>query len=904
MYFNTSPRIQYTLTGFLLLILLSGCSKPEPESWTDFIPDQSLFVIITDDGTDINRFLQKPYVPVMDDMTPTAMQLVTTVSDQANSAIDLKAVIIYPDGANDWQPVWITEHSPQLYNLLANQYQREYQQNRYDFLGYKVQKLFLNDRVMYMLQLGDWFAYSESSLALESMIRSLTDPEKRMKLPSTVPPVESVLMNTSALDTWMMQLASVSYRPHLHDLFEGLEPVRLEIQPGNENMEWRMLGTIPLTGDRSNVVESISNEPEIFDLERFIPLDAAHFSIYSTPQSVSLLNDSIPEPTQLDSVILQERNIWHTIDQNLSDETAFVSFSNSGPSSASEYLFLRSLRNPRVILPVLEELAERELLIKDDSTYFADSYLLGKLLGGDLFPTRDFYVTIYDDAAALSQRKGLAESVGGDAERRRVVYYDDGYSDMRSALPQRLSSLHYLDTSSFSDFIQPWLSPQHYADVLLQPLDKLMVTTRTLPDSQAVRFEITAFQEEEETVPYSEQWVFPVGGSEITGPPVLADLTGSERKEVIFTTTNGTVYVLASDGTIILQASTNEDVPVGSPIVYDWYGNNEEVILQAAGNKIYAWSQNGVMLPSFPVLLDEMVVTPIHVNDITENGVAEILLATADRSIHILNTRGQPVQGWPQMVNSVPNDKPVVAEIDGQKSVFVFSENALHAWDIDGERRAGFPVFLPTQIDGSPYSATNHLLGSGLDGNLYSVGLRSLFADSLASSITSDSLLIQSIQVSNSSLNSTPSVYEVMVEESGAFSDRRVILTQAANGSVFLYETNGELHLTESMGQPASPDTNPYITDINNDGREDLVALADFGRLYAWDILSGGRHLSLPTTGMSYPVISDFIGNSQKELIALTGDGLQCWTIHFTEREIREEIENDAVPDNESQNEM
>jgi hypothetical protein len=143
-----------------------------------------------------------------------------------------------------------------------------------------------------------------------------------------------------------------------------------------------------------------------------------------------------------------------------------------------------------------------------------------------------------------------------------------------------------------------------------------------------------------------------------------------------------------------------------------------------------------------------------------------------------------------------------------------------------------------------------------------------------------------------------------MVEENGVFSDRRVILTQAANGSVFLYETSGELQLTESMGQPASPDTDPYITDINNDGRDDLVALADFGRLYAWDILSGGRHLSLPTTGMNYPVISDFIGNNQKELIALTGDGLQCWTIHFTEREITEEDVNNESPDTESQDEM
>lgn len=894
MYLNLSTRVQSLLVGLMLLVLLAGCSQPEPEQWTDFLPDQTLFVLIPEDGSTINRFLEQPYVPILDDMTPTAMQLVSTVSEQASSVVELSAVLIYPDGSNEWQPVWVTRHSTQLYNSLSSRYEQEYQQNRYDFLGYQIRKLFLNDRILFVLQLGDWFAYSESSLALESMVRSLVEPEKRMNLPTPLSTTESVLMNTPALEIWIQQLARVSYRPRLINLFRGMEPVRLELEQGSENMEWRMAGTVPLSENRSALVKSLLTEPSGFSLERYIPVDAAQFSIFKTGPGTLLSAESDYEPTRLDSIIRQEPNIWHTIDQNLDTESAFVSFSNSGPSSNSEFLFLRSLRSPRVILPVLDELAERNLLIKDDSTYFADSYLLGKLFGGELFPIRDFYITIYDGVAALSQRKGLAESVGGDAERRRVMYFDDNYSEIRSTLPQRLSSLHYVDASSFSDFIEPWLSPQHYADVFLQPLDKLMLTTRVLPDSQAVRFEITAFREEQESVPYSEQWVFPVGGSDITGPPVLADITGSERKEVIFTTVNGTVYVLASDGTIILQASTNEDTPVGPPIIYDWYGNNEEVILQAAGNKVYAWSQNGVLLPNFPILLDEMISTPMDVRDITGNGVAEIMLATADRSIHILNSRGQAIQGWPQTVNSVPDDKPVLADLGGEKSILTYSENALHAWDISGERRAGFPVFLPSQLDGSPYATGQHILGAGLDGSLYSVGLEPLFADSLVTSFSSDSLLVQSIQITSSSLNSTPSIYEVMLQENDGLVNQPVILTQASNGSVFLYEPSGELRLTESMGQPASPEVNPFITDINNDGRDDLVALADFGRLYAWDILSGGRHSSLPTTGMSYPVFADFIGNNQKELIALTNDGLQCWTIHFTEREITDSARDDG----------
>ena len=112
-----------------------------------------------------------------------------------------------------------------------------------------------------------------------------------------------------------------------------------------------------------------------------------------------------------------------------------------------------------------------------------------------------------------------------------------------------------------------------------------------------------------------------------------------------------------------------------------------------------------------------------------------------------------------------------------------------------------------------------------------------------------------------------------------------MFLLQSANGSVFLYDKSGRLYFTESMGQPSSADYSPLVIDINGDGRDDVIALADFGRLYAWDILSGERLNELPTSAMSYPVISDFLGNGKMEIIAQTREGIQCWTINYTSRE-------------------
>ena len=58
--------------------------------------------------------------------------------------------------------------------------------------------------------------------------------------------------------------------------------------------------------------------------------------------------------------------------------------------------------------------------------------------------------------------------------------------------------------------------------------------------------------------------------------------------KIVAATNGGLVVALAADGTQLFRVNTNADVPVGAPAAYDWYANNQQVILQGAGNKIYA----------------------------------------------------------------------------------------------------------------------------------------------------------------------------------------------------------------------------------------------------------------------------------------------------------------------------
>lgn len=867
-----------------LIALLAGCGNPTPDHWSELVPDSTPFIMVPDDGATLGEILSADYIPLFDDITPSAIQVASTLEESAGSSLPISAMLFYPDTSNDWQPIWIAPSRNGILSVLKREYQPAFEQVNYRFREHDVQKLFISDRVYFAAELGDWLIVSESAIGIEKVLRTADGVEPALAMDHNDIRHGSVIMNTPSLDKWVRQKGQVSLRPKLYDVFHGSKPVVLSLNSSSD-WQWQLSGTLEIEEEHSTLLRSLRSEPVPFTLDRYIPVNTAGFGIFRLePRAVP--GDEMETDGDTDEFVRDNPEIWEEIARELEDEVAFATFAESGAASASEFLYLRKIRNAGAIRTVLNRLVAEELAIRDGNTYSINSTWLAQLFGSQLNPMRDFFITVYRDVAAVAVRNGLAESVGGDADRRRVVYFDDDYMEIRESLGGDLSSIFYIDSERFGTYIQPWLYPQNYMSELLSGVDQFVMTTKASSDRRSMEVAFTSLEREATDQPYRENWLFPLNGAELTGEPVLADMTGSNRDEIIFTTDRGEIFVLASDGTTVTQTETGGDSPIGPPVVYDWYGNNQNVIMAAAGNRIYAWNDAGDVLPNFPIDIGEEITTPLTVSDINRNGVAEIMVGTSDRQLHILDSRGEPLSGWPQSTNAVIRSKPLITELAGQRSIFAFAENALHGWEINGNSRNDYPVFLPSQMTGSPERLDSHLLGAGLDGSLYSIGPEELFPDTLANTHSESSPVVQSIQVSSMSLSSTPVTGNTLLrDEDDRLVREDVILVQAGNGALFIYNTSGILRLTRTMGQPASEQFRPLITDIDNNQRDDMVALAGFGRLYAWDILSGERLYDLPTSGMNHLIIRDVSGGGNKEIIAQTRDGLRSWTILETRRE-------------------
>jgi len=877
----------FKAAGFFVftILLLASCSDIPDRDWSDAVPEDAPFVIVPNDAASLNSVLDASHTPLLDDITSSAVQLLSRVDSTAQSPIPLNAITLYPDADNQLAIVWMAQASDRFMERMQNNFYLDFAQNQYSFKNVKIHILHLGDRRLFAAQLHDDLFISESSLALEETIRAYTGSHARANLSNITPQAGNIIMNTPSLDKWAEQLSMVTYRPMIKEALKGTEPTLLSVTKEGEGQGsmLELTGTVPLNKKiPSDLVAAVSSTNAPIILDRYIASNAAAAGLFRlAPRRVP--PTTMADTTRLDSVLIDDQIAYSDIAKTLDPEFSLVMYSQSGFLSTGEHLFLRKVSDVSALRRALNSLVRDDHIQRSNGSYVIQSNAIAQLIGSSFCTFQNFYLEIIGNVVAISKRKGLVEGVASDRSRRRTLYYEQTFRDIKKDLPKEISAF-FIGNNDFYSFIEPFLSPNNYLNALTSKFDLITASTTAANDS-TFSFSLKAYQTEDRSAPYQEKWLFPTG-SDLTGKPILADIGGNDRNEVIFATKSGNLYALAADGTVVLQTNTGSDTPIGAPVVYDWYGTNQNVILLAAGNKIFGWNDNGELLPKFPFELNEKITSPLVVEDIDRDGLPNAMAATADRKLHILNGRGENINGWPITTNAEIKTTPTITNYQGATTIFAFAENALHGWRANGNERDGFPKFINASLNGSPVLYEGNILGNAADGYLYSIGPNQLFADSLNVFETStESSDIEAVYASNSALVGTPSVHDLSVQDENKIHREPMILTMSSNGSVFLISQQGQLRFTKSMGQPAAQMFSPFVSDIDKNEQKDIVALANFGRLYAWEIMDGERIYSVPTSGMQYPIVTDIDEDGYNELIAQTSEGLRTWTIFGTNEE-------------------
>ncbi len=867
-----------------VLFLLFACNRVPNNDWSDTLPENTAFLMIQDKNVPLSTAVSADYIPFIDDITTGSVQLAAEIESKSNTRLHLKALAVVPAGSNEFAPLWISEAGSKSLSEISPAFYRPFTENSYRFEGTTIHRLNVGGTIIFASQLRDWILISTKSRAVESGVRSYMGSQNRMIMPENRSET-GLVINTPGMDKLLLKNASVRYRPMLEGAFSGFTSAMLssEISEASSGSTFRFSGDLDIAHKNSRFMRNATASPASFSLDRAVPSDAAFFAMFQAEKPRFLDQpDDITPVSALDSLLTDQHGLMRRIEQTLHPETAVAGFYTSGFSPVEENIYIRRVTDRDRLRQTLRELARDEHILEVNNFYLVRSNILAQILGSELCPYTDFYVRQTDNLVMLAPRSGLIQRVITDRERRRVMFYQDEYGDIRSQSPSETSMFLYAESIVFNQFIQPFLDPQANISPYLSQFDAVTVSLTADSGRNTASLNILSHPLERVSRPFTDQWFFPMSeGTEITGTPVFANLVSPNRTNVLISSNNNRITALASDGTELFTVGTQQDLPVGSPLIYDWYGNNQNEILIAAGNKIYGWNNRGESLPNFPLELDEPISAPIHIADVSRNGQPEIIVATADRNLHVLNQRGQNISGWPQRTNSTIRTEPVFKLLNNRWSILAFAENALFGWDSSGSTRSGFPLFGEAPLNGKPVVHESAVFAGGADGNLYSFSTSPVFADTLSLSVGgngSGDFMVLSISVSANPLTVASVQSITMRDEDGFRNTRPRIVAQSQAGSVFVYDLSGTLKFTGNMGQPPADGHLPVVADLNRDNRPEIFTVAAFGRIYAWTLENEERFYALPSNAVQYPVTGRLTGN-QVSLVAKTREGLRSWVI-------------------------
>lgn len=218
-----------------------------------------------------------------------------------------------------------------------------------------------------------------------------------------------------------------------------------------------------------------------------------------------------------------------------------------------------------------------------------------------------------------------------------------------------------------------------------------------------------------------------LGGSTKTPSPALSDMNGDGYLDIVQPSTNGAIYVINRNGLgvppwlNVRYSSYTNGASESSPVVADINGDGlPDVIMGSEDNMLSAFSNNGTMLPGFPIVLDGEIRGTPAVCDCDGDGMTEIVLAGWDKLLHMWDydfpfSPGHVPQ-WPQF----HHDARRTGRVDAPVSVGVGDAPALPL-TVEFALPAPNPARVSTQLE---YAVPGGRAGQSIDLSLFDLGGR------------------------------------------------------------------------------------------------------------------------------------------------------------------------------------
>lgn len=172
-----------------------------------------------------------------------------------------------------------------------------------------------------------------------------------------------------------------------------------------------------------------------------------------------------------------------------------------------------------------------------------------------------------------------------------------------------------------------------------------------------------------------------------TSSPVVGDIDGDSRNEIIVTTGVGKVVCVDDSGKIKWSIALKDTPFYSSPALADIDKDSYLDIILAAGNKIYALNHNGTYLPGFPIntgAKEAFQSSPV-IGDVDDDGNPEIIVSSPDGKLLVYQNDGKAKPGFPLSMAGKTYSTPALADLDNDGDIEIVvgcDDGKLYVWSL------------------------------------------------------------------------------------------------------------------------------------------------------------------------------------------------------------------------------
>jgi hypothetical protein len=826
-------KLRQLLPYMLMAGVVVSCRSGSGTHWTATLPAAAPVVIVPSAHGSVGDLLERDILVWMDELTPGRMSDIRDFKLDALGVTTVHAIAVVPSGARSWSPLWVMQIPGTGHFRLPPS------SNRYRFGKHEIHTYTTGDGRLTAATVDRILLVSDNGQAVEDALTAAGDRLMGFPLPNRRPSPGTVLVQGSRLHQISGLETLVETHPAMRDVLAGLPTVELNVV-----LPDRIRGPMSLDPQRlSPTLRGLTGDAAIAILDRYFPADAI----------LAVEWHRMPEPTQ-DPYLATLR---HTLDPSIG---------YCGIPSG-DGLWIRILRDASSAEEALQAMVRVGSAIAERDMYrITDAKLTAHLTGGMAART-EYWARVSGNALYLAENPGVIARVMADRTNNRILANDEVYRQVRTQMPPPWSGFLFVRSEGLISYMNPWLHPEHRLSAYTRTFDAAVLAFK----GDGVRMadlELRLFRFPNSSTPVVDGWSTNLDGFGTSGPPTLADITGDGRHDVIVTTTGGRLFAIGTDGVELFQAEMDVQMVMGAPVVADWYGNGDPVIMQGADNRIYAWQRNGTLLPQFPLRFASRLSAPIGLADPSGRNQLELVVATTDKSVARVDRRGMPLPGWPRRMVDISTETPHVGRLWGGRLVVAYADTLVYAWNLNGQPVAGFPVRLPSPGTGALVVDDNHLLVGTLAGDLVAIGPSGYFKGVKAVPVDSmrSTLTMQRIRTAGRSMRlSEP--------------EADWIAAVGQEGQIRVYDRRGRMVFADELFVTMAP-SKPLWADLNQDGRKELLAITAYGRLHAWDVANRRKIETLPPITTYDPSFSTSFGpDAIPYMVSDTPTGIRVWRL-------------------------